>query len=39
MGTGVAQETGGPPGEPPDGAGAMESVEFESEISRRPPKS
>ena len=31
MGDGVAQETGEPPGEHPDGAGSLESVELESE--------
>ena len=31
LGIGVDQETGEPPGEPPDGAGALESVELESE--------
>ena len=31
LGSGVDQETGEPPGEPPDGAGALESVELESE--------
>ena len=31
MGTGVAQETGGPPGELPGDAGALESFDYESE--------
>ena len=31
LGAGVAQETSEPPGEPPDVAGSLESVEFESE--------